>query len=46
LTVEGFGSEFERALRDAVAGERLRMIVVHASPKPPPTTSPRWYRKR
>jgi acetolactate synthase-1/2/3 large subunit len=46
VTVEGFGSEFERALRDAVAGERLRMIVVHASPKPPPTTSPRWYRKR
>ena len=45
-TVEGFGSEFERELRDSIAGERLRMIVVHATLKPPPTTSPRWYRKR
>jgi len=45
-TVEGFGSDFERELRDSIAGERPRMIVVHASLKPPPTTSPRWYRKR
>ncbi len=45
-TVEGFGSEFERELRDSIAGGRLRMIVVHATLKPPPTTSPRWYRKR
>jgi thiamine pyrophosphate-dependent acetolactate synthase large subunit-like protein len=46
VTVEGFGAEFERALRDSIAGERPRMIVVRASLKPPPTTSPRWYRKR
>jgi acetolactate synthase-1/2/3 large subunit len=45
-TVEGFGPEFEQALRDSIAGERPRMIVVRASLKPPPTTSPRWYRKR
>jgi acetolactate synthase-1/2/3 large subunit len=45
-TVEGFGSEFERALRDSIAGAEPRMIVVHATLKPPPTTSPRWYRKR
>jgi acetolactate synthase-1/2/3 large subunit len=44
-TVEGFGGEFEQALRDSVADGEPRMIVVHASLKPPPTTSPRWYRK-
>jgi thiamine pyrophosphate-dependent acetolactate synthase large subunit-like protein len=44
--VEGFGREFERALVDSVAaGSGPRMIVVGASLKPPPTTSPRWYRK-
>jgi thiamine pyrophosphate-dependent acetolactate synthase large subunit-like protein len=45
-TVDGFGGEFELALSDSIAGERARMIVVRASLKPPPTTSPRWYRKR
>jgi acetolactate synthase-1/2/3 large subunit len=45
-TVEGFGSEFEQALRDSIAGAEPRMIVVRATLKPPPTTSPRWYRKR
>jgi thiamine pyrophosphate-dependent acetolactate synthase large subunit-like protein len=46
-TVEGFGPEFERALRDSIADEHARMVVVHATAlKPPPTTSPRWYRKR
>ncbi len=44
--VEGFGAEFEQSLRDSIAGEQPRMIVVRASLKPPPTTSPRWYRKR
>jgi thiamine pyrophosphate-dependent acetolactate synthase large subunit-like protein len=43
--VEGFGPEFERALRDAVGAGEPRMILVRASLKPPPTTSPRWYRK-
>jgi acetolactate synthase-1/2/3 large subunit len=44
-TVEGFGGEFEQALRDSIAAGKPNMIVVHASLKPPPTTSPRWYRK-
>jgi acetolactate synthase-1/2/3 large subunit len=44
--VEGFGPEFERALCASLAGGEPNMIVVRASLKPPPTTSPRWYRKR
>jgi thiamine pyrophosphate-dependent acetolactate synthase large subunit-like protein len=44
--VDGFGAEFERALRASLAGREPNMIVVRASLKPPPTTSPRWYRKR
>jgi acetolactate synthase-1/2/3 large subunit len=46
VSVDGFGPEFERALRDSITSERPRMIVARASFKPPPTTSPRWYRKR
>jgi acetolactate synthase-1/2/3 large subunit len=42
---QGFGAEFERALGDAVAAEEPRVIVVDAALKPPPTTSPRWYRR-
>src|SRR5262249_4597114 len=45
-TVEGVGSEFEQALRDPLTAAEPRMIVVPASLNPPPTTSPRWYRKR
>jgi thiamine pyrophosphate-dependent acetolactate synthase large subunit-like protein len=44
--VEGFGPEFEQALRASLADRGPNMIVVRASLKPPPTTSPRWYRKR
>jgi thiamine pyrophosphate-dependent acetolactate synthase large subunit-like protein len=44
--IDGFGPEFERALRASLAGGQPNMIVVRASLKPPPTTSPRWYRKR
>ncbi len=43
--VDGFGPEFERALRDSIAAGEPRVILVRASLKPPPTTSPRWYRK-
>jgi acetolactate synthase-1/2/3 large subunit len=43
--VPGFGPEFEQALRESVAANEPRMILVRASLKPPPTTSPRWYRK-
>jgi thiamine pyrophosphate-dependent acetolactate synthase large subunit-like protein len=45
-TVAGFGPAFEAALRRSVGGDRAHMIVVRAALKPPPTTSPRWYRKR
>ena len=43
--VDGFGPEFEQALRRSVRAGEPHMIVVHAVLKPPPTTSPRWYRK-
>lgn len=43
--VDGFGADFERALRDSVGSGEPRMILVRAALKPPPTTSPRWYRK-
>jgi len=42
--VAGFGPEFEDALRDSIATAEPNMVVVQASLKPPPTTSPRWYR--
>jgi thiamine pyrophosphate-dependent acetolactate synthase large subunit-like protein len=43
--VEGFGRAFEDELRRCVADGRRHMIVVRAALKPPPTTSPRWYRR-
>jgi thiamine pyrophosphate-dependent acetolactate synthase large subunit-like protein len=42
--VEGFGPECESALRASIATAQPGVIVVRASLKPPPTTSPRWYR--
>jgi thiamine pyrophosphate-dependent acetolactate synthase large subunit-like protein len=45
-TLEGFGPEFEAALRRSVGSGNAHMIVVRAALKPPTTTSPRWYRKR
>ena len=44
-TVQGFGPEFEQALGSSLAAGEPQMIEVYASLKPPPTTSPRWYRK-
>jgi acetolactate synthase-1/2/3 large subunit len=44
-TIDGFGPAFEAALRDSVAAAEPRMIVVRAALAPPPTTSPRWYRR-
>ncbi len=43
--VEGFGAEFEQALGESLAAPEPRMVIVRASLKPPPTTSPRWYRR-
>ena len=44
-TVDGFGPAFETALSGAVASRAPSLIVVRARLKPPPTTSPRWYRR-
>jgi thiamine pyrophosphate-dependent acetolactate synthase large subunit-like protein len=44
--IDGFGPELERTLRASLTGGEPNMIVVRASLKPPPTTSPRWYRTR
>jgi thiamine pyrophosphate-dependent acetolactate synthase large subunit-like protein len=45
-TIDGFGPEFEDELRRSVASGEPNMIVVRAALSPPPTTSPRWYRRR
>jgi acetolactate synthase-1/2/3 large subunit len=44
-TVEGVGPALEDALSRAVAAESPSLIVVKARLRPPPTTSPRWYRR-
>lgn len=43
---DGFSPEFERALVRSVANQESEMLIVRAALKPPPTTSPRWYRRR
>lgn len=42
--VAGFGDDFAAALCDGLACGGPNLIVVAAEMKPPPTTSPRWYR--
>jgi acetolactate synthase-1/2/3 large subunit len=44
-TIDGFGAAFEQELTRAIAGGRPEMLIVRAALKPPPTTSPRWYRR-
>jgi thiamine pyrophosphate-dependent acetolactate synthase large subunit-like protein len=44
-TVEGVGPALEDALARAVATPSPSLIVVKARLRPPPTTSPRWYRR-
>jgi acetolactate synthase-1/2/3 large subunit len=44
-TIDGFGPAFGAALTRAVASPGPSLIVVNARLRPPPTTSPRWYRK-
>jgi thiamine pyrophosphate-dependent acetolactate synthase large subunit-like protein len=44
-TIDGFGPQFEEALRRSIASGQAQMIVVRAALNPPPTTSPRWYRR-
>jgi acetolactate synthase-1/2/3 large subunit len=44
-SVEGFGPAFGSALRQAVRSGKANMLVVRARLRPPPNTSPRWYRR-
>jgi acetolactate synthase-1/2/3 large subunit len=45
-TVEGLGDEFAEALERQLATDAPTVLVAHAALDPPPTTSPRWYRRR
>jgi acetolactate synthase-1/2/3 large subunit len=42
---EGFGAKFEAQLREAIEARAPRVLLVDAALKPPPTSSPRWYRR-
>jgi acetolactate synthase-1/2/3 large subunit len=44
--VEGFGAVFESTLTDYVRAPGTNVIVVSAAMAPPPSTSPRWYRRQ
>ena len=45
-TVEGLGDDFSAALTRHVTSDSPTVLVAHAELEPPPTTSPRWYRRR
>lgn len=45
-TVEGLGKQFGVALVSHVADPTPSVLVARAALDPPPTTSPRWYRRR
>ncbi|HEX6457392.1 MAG TPA: thiamine pyrophosphate-binding protein [Thermoleophilaceae bacterium] len=44
-TVDGLGEDFGRALARQVATDAPTVLVARATLQPPPTTSPRWYRR-
>ena len=44
--VVGFGDEFASALADSMGASGPDVLVVRAALTPPPSTSPRWYRRR
>jgi acetolactate synthase-1/2/3 large subunit len=44
-TVDGLGGDFARALARHVAAPEPSLVVARAALQPPPTTSPRWYRR-
>lgn len=44
-TVEGFGTEFATVLGAQLAAPAPSLLVVRSALGPPPTTSPRWYRR-
>jgi len=45
-TVDGLDDAFEQALARHAADPQPSVLVAKAALQPPPTTSPRWYRKR
>jgi thiamine pyrophosphate-dependent acetolactate synthase large subunit-like protein len=45
-TVDGLGSDFSEALARHLGIEAPTVLVARAALDPPPTTSPRWYRRR
>jgi acetolactate synthase-1/2/3 large subunit len=46
VAVDGLGEEFTARLAELVAADGPNVLVVRAAMTPPPTTSPRWYRRR
>jgi acetolactate synthase-1/2/3 large subunit len=44
-TVDGLGDDFGRALARQIATDAPTVLVARAGLEPPPTTSPRWYRR-
>ncbi len=44
-TVDGLGAEFGLALTRQIAVDAPTVLVARAALEPPPTTSPRWYRR-
>ncbi|WP_448619647.1 thiamine pyrophosphate-binding protein [Geodermatophilus sp. URMC 65] len=46
LAVDGFGEEFAAALDESMGTDGPDVLVVRAALTPPPSTSPRWYRRR
>ncbi|MFL5826167.1 MAG: thiamine pyrophosphate-binding protein [Thermoleophilaceae bacterium] len=44
-TVDGLSNDFADALARHVGDERPTVLVARAALEPPPTTSPRWYRR-
>ena len=44
--VDGFGEEFASALAESLDASGPDVLVVRAALTPPPSTSPRWYRRR
>jgi len=43
--VDGFGEDFRRRLSECLKIDGPSMLVVKAGLRPPPNTSPRWYRR-
>jgi len=44
--VDGFGTEFSAALSASMDAAGPDVLVVRAALTPPPSTSPRWYRRQ